>query len=45
MVRHSKELQMSERQIDRWLRRRKLQNKPNTLDKFAETGSVFQTQH
>jgi len=38
VVRHSRELHMTERQIDRWLRRRKLQNKPNTLDKFAETG-------
>jgi hypothetical protein len=38
VVRLSMQLGMTERQIDRWLRKRKLQNKPNTLDKFAETG-------
>ena len=32
------ELSMTERQIERWIRQRKLQDKPTTLEKFGETG-------
>ena len=32
----SKELNMTERQIERWLRQRKVQDKPTTVDKFGE---------
>ena len=32
------ELSMSERQVERWLRQRKLQDRPTTLEKFSETG-------
>ena len=32
------ELSMTERQVERWLRQRKLQDRPSTLDKFSETG-------
>ena len=31
------ELGMSSRQIERWLRRRRMMNRPTTLNKFAET--------
>ena len=31
------ELGMSSPQIERWLRRRRMMNKPTTLNKFAET--------
>ena len=31
------ELSMSERQVERWLRQRKLQDRPTTLEKFSET--------
>lgn len=34
----SVQLGMTVRQVERWLRMRKLQNRPSTLDKFAETG-------
>ena len=34
----AKELSMTERQIERWIRQRKLQDKPTTLDKFGEVG-------
>ena len=34
----SDQLGMTTRQIERWFRVRRLQNKPTTLDKFAETG-------
>lgn len=34
----SSKLGMTVRQVERWLRKRRLQNKPSTLDKFAETG-------
>ena len=34
----SEQLGMTTRQIERWFRVRRLQNKPTTLDKFAETG-------
>ena len=34
----SSKLGMTVRQIERWLRIRRTQNKPSTLDKFAETG-------
>ena len=34
----ARESHMTERQVERWLRKRKLQNRPSTLDKFAETG-------
>ena len=34
----SQQLGMTTRQIERWFRVRRLQNKPTTLDKFAETG-------
>ena len=34
----SAQLGMTERAVERWFRKRKLQDKPNTLDKFAETG-------
>ena len=32
------ELSMTERQVERWLRKRKLQDRPTTLEKFSETG-------
>jgi len=32
------ELNMTERQVERWLRQRKLQDRPTTLEKFSETG-------
>ena len=32
------ELSMTERQVERWLRQRKLQDRPTTLEKFSETG-------
>ena len=32
------ELNMTERQVERWLRTRKLQDRPTTLEKFSETG-------
>ena len=32
------ELSMTERQVERWLRTRKLQDRPSTLEKFSETG-------
>ena len=31
-------LGMTTRAVERWFRVRKLQDKPNTLDKFSETG-------
>ena len=31
------ELSMTERQVERWLRQRKLQDRPTTLEKFSET--------
>ena len=34
------ELSMTERQVERWLRQRKLQDRPTTLEKFSETGLV-----
>ena len=38
ILRLSKQLQMTERRIERWLRQRALIGKPSQLDKFAETG-------
>lgn len=38
IIRLSKQLQMTERRIERWLRQRALIGKPSQLDKFAETG-------
>ena len=38
LVRLSGQLGMTVRQVQRWFRIRRLQNKPSTLDKFAETG-------
>lgn len=32
------ELSMTEREVERWLRKRKLQDRPTTLEKFSETG-------
>ena len=32
------QLGMSEREVERWLRKRKLQDRPTTLEKFSETG-------
>lgn len=37
----SKDLDWSERQVDRWLRLRKLQDSPNKLTRFTETGWQF----
>ena len=34
----SSKLGMTVRQAERWLRIRRLQNKPSTLEKFSETG-------
>nr|UEK51526.1 ceramide synthase 6 [Parasacculina yatsui] len=37
----AEELQMTERQVDRWLRLRKLQDSPDKLTRFTETGWQF----
>ncbi|KAF0304092.1 Ceramide synthase 6 [Amphibalanus amphitrite] len=37
----AKELDWTERQVDRWLRLRKLQDSPNKLTRFTETGWQF----
>jgi hypothetical protein len=34
----AQKLGMSTRQVERWLRKRKLQERPTTLEKFSETG-------
>lgn len=34
----SQSTKLSERQVQRWMRKRSLQDKPSTLDKFCETG-------
>lgn len=34
----STQLDMTPRQVERWFRIRRMQYKPSTLDKFAETG-------
>ena len=34
----SQQLGMTARQVERWFRIRRMQNKPSTLDKFSETG-------
>jgi hypothetical protein len=36
----AKQLDWSERQVERWLRLRKAQDKPSTLVKFTENGYV-----
>jgi len=33
----AKQVELSERQVERWLRLRRSQNKPSTLTKFSET--------
>lgn len=38
IIRLSKQLHMTERRIERWLRQRALIGKPSKLDKFSETG-------
>ena len=38
IIRLSKQLEMTERKIERWLRQRAMTGKPSQLDKFAETG-------
>ena len=37
----AQKLGMSTRQVERWFRKRKLQDRPTTLDKFSETGLVL----
>ena len=37
----AKKLEMSDRQVERWLRRRRAIDRPTILDKFAETGWRF----
>ena len=37
----SQQLGMTVRQVERWFRIRRMQNKPSTLDKFSETGYVI----
>ena len=37
----SQQLGMTVRQVERWFRMRRMQNKPSTLDKFSETGYVL----
>ena len=37
MLELSRELGMGVRNIERWVRRRQMQDKPTKLDKFAET--------
>ena len=34
----AQKLGMSTRQVERWFRKRKMQDRPTTLDKFSETG-------
>lgn len=34
----AQECGMTTRQVERWIRKRKLQNKPSMIEKFAETG-------
>ena len=38
IIQLTKELDMTERQVERWWRMRKAVNRPTTLDKFTETG-------